>query len=144
MVGRFGVEDLADRADAGVGEMRFESVEEVQRAGIVVRMDAEPCVDERSDEPRPHGALVIGRIARAQVAVVRLLVIRMIGRQRAQSVRSQQLLLHDIEDALPARLIEHRKIERYRENLVRAQRRVIRVDDIVEILTVRVPETLVE
>ena len=37
----------------------------------VVRMHLEPCVDERADQPCPHRALVIGRVARAQVAEVR-------------------------------------------------------------------------
>src|SRR5437588_276023 len=74
VIRRLGVEDLADRADAGVGQVWFESIEKAQSAGAVGRMDFEPRVDERSDQPRPDRALMIGGIACAEVAVVCLLV----------------------------------------------------------------------
>ena len=38
----------------------------------------EPRVDERADEPRPHRALMIGRVSRPQIAVVRRPEIRVI------------------------------------------------------------------
>jgi hypothetical protein len=37
----------------------------------------QPCVDEWPDQPRPHRALMVGRITRTQIAVILWLVIRM-------------------------------------------------------------------
>ena len=57
----------------------------------VVGMHLEPGVDEGADQPAPHRALVIGRVARAQVAVVARLVVGVAGRERAQADRREQL-----------------------------------------------------
>ena len=59
-------------------------------ACAVVRMDAEPGVDERPDQPGPDRSLVIGGVAGPQVAEVLRLVIGMARRQRPQADRRQQ------------------------------------------------------
>jgi hypothetical protein len=51
---RLGVKDFADRADAGLGEMRLEAVEETSRRCAVIGVDLEPGIDERADQPGPH------------------------------------------------------------------------------------------
>ncbi len=79
---RLGVEDFAHRSDARFVEMGGEPVERAARARDVVRIDLQPRVDVRSDEPAPHRALVVGRVARAQVAVVARLEVGIVGRQR--------------------------------------------------------------
>src|SRR2546428_18887 len=76
LVGRLGIEDFADRSDAGFSEMRFEAVQESQCAGGVGRMYFEPGVDERSDQPGPDSSLMVCGVARAKIAVVRWFVIR--------------------------------------------------------------------
>ena len=77
--GRFGVEDLAERADARFVQVRREAFETAPRARLVVRMDLEPGIDERADQPAPDRALVVGGVARAQVAVVLRLVVAVPG-----------------------------------------------------------------
>ena len=83
------VEDLADRPDAGLAEV-------VAKPSISARCrrcrpgDLEPGVDEGPDQPGPHRALVVGGVARAQVAVVGRLVVGVPGRQRAQAHRREQ------------------------------------------------------
>ena len=64
----------------------LEAVEQPPRAGAVVGMHLQPGVDERADQPGPDGALVIGGVARAQVAVVARLVVAD-GRARASAGR---------------------------------------------------------
>src|SRR3989442_3051107 len=61
------VEDLADRSDARIVEMRHEALERMARAGDIVRIDLEPRVNERPDQPAPAGALVIRSVTRAKV-----------------------------------------------------------------------------
>src|SRR5688500_3434121 len=67
--GRFRIEDLADRSDARAAEVFGESVEHPPRSGAILGMRVEPGIHVRSDQPRPHGALVIGSVSRSQVAV---------------------------------------------------------------------------
>src|ERR1044072_7901973 len=113
-------------------------------------MDSEPGVNERADEPGPDGALMIGRVARLQVAVVGRLELRVVGRERAQADGRQKLLARDFEYRLPARLLEHGGFERECGKLVGAAGRIVRavllptLDNVVEIAALRVPEALVE
>src|SRR5262245_49541528 len=64
----FGIEDLADRADAGFVQMRNDWFQPAAPRSGAVRMQFHPCIQERTDEPSPHRSLVISRVARAQVA----------------------------------------------------------------------------
>src|SRR4051794_13509403 len=61
--GRLGVEDLADRADAGVVEVREHRLEETARAGVILGMHLQPGIDEWADQPAPDGALMIRGVA---------------------------------------------------------------------------------
>ena len=96
-----------------------------RRARLVVRIHLQPRVDERADQPAPHRALVIGGVARAQIAVVLRLVVAMTGRQRAQSDGRQQAIADHVEDRPPALAVEHRVIERDREDLIRPAGRIV-------------------
>src|SRR4051794_9596196 len=69
-VRRLGIEDLADRTETGLAQMRLEAAERLPCALPVTREHFEPGIDERPSQPSPDGALVIGCIARAQVAKV--------------------------------------------------------------------------
>ena len=44
---RFGVKDFADRADAGLSEMRLEAVEKVLRLREIIGVDLEPGIGRR-------------------------------------------------------------------------------------------------
>jgi len=55
--------------------MWLEAVQKLPGALEIVRMDLKPGVDERPDQPGPHGSLMIGGVAHAKVAVVLWLVI---------------------------------------------------------------------
>ena len=123
-------------------------VEQLARARAIVR---DSTLSQASTNgpisQRPDRALVIRGVARAQIAVVVRLVVRMARRQRPQADRRQQPLAHDLHHRLPARAVEHRMVERDREQLVRPARRIVAVlavDDVVEIAALLVPEALVE
>src|SRR6266481_127541 len=64
------IEDFADRADAGFGEMRLKAVEEMPRRFAIIGVDLEPGIDERTNQPGPHRSLVIGGIAGTHVAEI--------------------------------------------------------------------------
>src|SRR5271170_1591555 len=72
---RLGVEYFADGSDAGVSQMRREAVQKLPSSLEIAGMYLEPRVDERPDQPRPHGSLMIGGVARAKVAIVPWLVV---------------------------------------------------------------------
>ncbi len=74
-VGRLGVEDLRDGPHPEVVEVAGEPGEKAARADAVVGMHLEPGVHPRANEPPPHRALVVGCVARSQVAVVPGLVL---------------------------------------------------------------------
>src|SRR6185503_13147805 len=64
----FGVEDLADRPDAGFRQVLLEAVQELACALAVLRIGLQPGVHERANQPRPDRPLVIGRIERPEIA----------------------------------------------------------------------------
>src|SRR6185295_7868846 len=102
------VKHFADRADAGVAEMRCKSIHEFACTLEIVGIDPQPRVDERPDEPAPDGTLVICRITRAKISVVLRLVIRMAWRKAAQADRRHKIFLRDIEDGFPSCRFENR------------------------------------
>ena len=77
------IKDFADRTDAGLAEVGWELIEKLARCFEIVRVNPQPRIDKWSDEPGPDGPLMIGRIARPQVAVVLRLVVGVIRRQAA-------------------------------------------------------------
>src|ERR1700733_10490820 len=144
--GRGGIEDLADRADSGFGEVSLKAIEQRARGGGVA-VDLHPGVDERADEPRPYGALVISKVARTQVSEVLGSVVGLTRREGTESHWCRQAALDLIEDTRPPRGIEHGMTERHGEDLVRSERRVVSVlavDDVVEIAIGFVPEATIE
>src|SRR5580693_538985 len=90
---------------------------------------------------------MIGRVARAEIAVVFRLVIFVIRRQAAESDRREQLRARDFDHRRPMRRIENCVLERYRQELVRTTREVIAirtVHDVVQEICLWGPESLVE
>ena len=73
--------------------MHFKAMQEAPGPSVVVWIDL---------ELGPDSALVIGCVARAQVAIVACLVLRMVRCQRPQAYRRKQTLLYDLEHRLPA------------------------------------------
>src|SRR5262245_20959908 len=69
-VGTLGVEHLADRPDARLVQMLDEPVERAPRLVDAVRIHLQPAVDVRAHEPAPYRALMVGGVARAEVAEV--------------------------------------------------------------------------
>src|SRR5712692_10997574 len=98
--GRLGIEDLADRADASFGEVGFKAVEKTPCGLALIRMHLEPGIDKGADQPCPYRALVVGRIAGAQIAEITRLVIGLARRQRAQSQWRQQALANPADDGI--------------------------------------------
>src|SRR5215217_6310643 len=78
---RLGIEDIVDRADTGLGEVLLEPPQKTAGLLAAVGMNLEPGVDERADQPSPDSALVIGRVAGAQIAEIARLVFGVAGRQ---------------------------------------------------------------
>src|SRR5271154_681964 len=127
--------------------MRLETVEEMPRCRAIVGVNLEPSIDKRADQPGPHRALVVCRIAGAQVAEIARLVIGLDRRKGAQPDRRQQLLSYRGDDPLPTLLVEDRVFERDREDLVRSERVVVAIlaiDNVVEIAAGRMPEAVIE
>jgi hypothetical protein len=73
-VRRVGVRDFGDVTYAGLTKMCFEGREEAGvglGAGVrAVSAHAQPRFDERAEEPRPRGALMVSTVAGTHVAVV--------------------------------------------------------------------------
>src|SRR5437763_14821070 len=143
------VEHFADCAQAVLIHPLGKTLEKFSRGGVFARMDFEPRVDERPDEPGPHSSLVIRTVARTQIAGVNRFVIRMLRRERTQADRREQLFLGYIYDGSPPRLVENRMIERDRKQLVRPAGGIIfsaavHADHIVKIAAFREPKALVE
>src|SRR4030088_2019911 len=93
---------------------------------------------------------MISTVARAKVTGINRFVFRIVRRERTESDRSDQFLLHKIDNGIPVFLIENGIIERDCENLVWSERGIVRaglrvtIDDIVKISAVREPEAFVK
>ena len=85
-----------------------ERCQESRGSARVARERTPPCVDERSEQPRPNRTLMVGGIAAAQVAVVLRLVVGMLRAQGAQTERRQKLVANRFEYRLPTTPREHR------------------------------------
>src|SRR5260370_1386936 len=144
--GRFGIEDFADRSDAGLVEVRHEPVERTLRAGQIVGVHLQPRIDERSSEPGPRGSLVVGRVTCAEIAEVSRLVFRIAGRERAETDAGEQPIAHDAHHRLPALLDEDGMRQGDGKNLIWPAFRitpaaaVLAVDHVVEVSAVGEPE----
>src|SRR5260370_398556 len=105
--------------------MHRKSLEEFAASGPVVRMNFQPGVDKRTDQPGPNRALMVRAVARTQIAAVNWFVIWIVGRKRAQTDRCDQFFFHDVKHRTPMFWIERRMIERDGEQLVRPTRRIV-------------------
>src|SRR5262249_31377799 len=79
-VGRVGVEDLANRADARVVQVIDKALQQRPRRRRIVRVQLQPGVDVGANEPCPDRSLMIRGVASPQVAVVLRLVVGMVRR----------------------------------------------------------------
>src|SRR5665213_2682737 len=114
----FGVEYLADRPDARLAQMRLEGGKKTLRLIAPFRIHSQPGIYKRSYEPRPHRTLVVGGIARAEIAVVFRLIIGIFRRKRPQAHRSQQFSLYRSEYGFPALSRQHGMGQGDREDLI--------------------------
>jgi hypothetical protein len=73
--------------------MRQKTQQEVARVVGAIGMGLDPCVDERTNQPRPHRSLVIGAIAAPQITAVRPLVVAMTRVERPEAHRREQAVL---------------------------------------------------
>src|SRR6185436_6397244 len=119
------IEYLADAADARVAQVRVERVQKRARFLVAARMDAQPRVDEGTDEPRPYGPLVICGVSRPQIAEVLSLEVGILLVERSKAVRREQTLGHHVQDAGPPRFVEDGMAERERENLIGPARGIV-------------------
>jgi hypothetical protein len=78
-----------------------EAIEERQRFVVTARVHAVPRLEKRPDQPRPHRALVIRRIACPKVAEVLRLEHRVGGVECAQPERRQQSLRDHVHHGRP-------------------------------------------
>ena len=118
--------------------MFVKSQQQLVRLLPFLRMQLQPRIDVRADQPGPHGSLVIGRVAGPQIAVVLVLVVGMPWRERPQAPRASAASRDTtVEHALPTRAIENRIVERKRQQLIGPQRRIERtvlaVDHVIKV-----------
>src|SRR5262245_6282157 len=142
----FGVEDLADRPDAGFRQVLLEPVQELTCALAVLRIGLQPGVHEGANQPRPDGTLVIGRVPRPEIPVVLRLVIAMSRGERPQADRSDQPIANDLQHRLPSLAVQDRMVERNCQHLVGPAGWIVAgfaIDHVVQIPAVE-PEPPVE
>src|SRR5436309_2386208 len=110
-------------------------------------MYSAPGIYEGADEPRPHRALVIRRVAVTQIAHVGLLVVGMRALEGPQAEGREQALAHRIHHHPPMARIEHRKAQRKAEDLIGPEAGIVAarpVDHVVEMFLRLDPEPGVE
>src|SRR5262249_37090259 len=83
---RLGVKDLAYRSDPCRAQRGIETCKEGSGFSEIARMDSQPRIYERPDEPGPDRALMVSGIARSKIAIIFRLVIRI---TRIKSAKSQ-------------------------------------------------------
>ena len=114
---QLGVEHFANRSNTRIVEMMDETCDGRLCAFVILRVDLQPSVHERSNQPRPHGALMISGIARAKIAEVPRFEIAIVGRQRSQTHGREQFLADDTNDRFPSLARKHRVRQRHGEYL---------------------------
>ena len=141
---RVAVHDLRHRADAAFGDARGEVALQFEprrrkprRACDAQRLEVE------TEEERPRGAVVVREVAATLVAFVAAAVARVAARERAHAERHDEFARDHGERVVPPALGNRVGAQRKREELVRADRRVVAfgaVDAIEEALRRGVPE----
>src|SRR5579872_3428786 len=93
------VEDFRNLAETGLPEMSAQRIEETIGPLAYLRIiviHLQIGCQEWSQQPWPHGALMIGAVATALVALVAAFVIRIARSKRAQAVGRKQFPLHHV------------------------------------------------
>ena len=123
---RIAIEDFADGADAVRRQVMRHGLEERECArGIAI--DAQMRQHERSQQPRPHGSLMIGGVALGGRAAVMAAIAR-IGRvERSQAMRRDQAPRAKIHHGRALLGAQRAFRQRHRENLIGPQGRVVAV-----------------
>src|SRR5439155_19900709 len=130
--------------------MHREKFKKFTGASFIVRVNFQPSIDKRANQPRPDRALMVSAVPRTQIAGINGLVFRIIGRKRPQSEWGEQVVFDDIDNGPPAFLIEHRMIERDGKDLIWAARNIVgfllavAIDNVEKIAAIGEPKTLVE
>ena len=147
---RLCVEDLAHAPQARLVEVPLERDQELAAMRHRLRSAAEGGQvrpDERSQEPGPDGPLVVSAVALCGTARVARRVSGFSGRQRAQPVRGEQLLLDGPHDGPSLLGPQQRERKRDGEDLIGPQPWVgpaVPTDHVVEATARRIPENLLE
>ena len=95
---RITIKNLADLAEPCIGKVVADRLEpSLRRRGVAVN----PVMRQRPmpEQPGPDRSLVITAIAVADAAAVLAVILRVVRRQRPQTVRGQQLRAALLEDA---------------------------------------------
>ena len=127
--------------------MRLKADNEFAALLATIGVDAQPGIRERSDQPGPDRPLMIGSVARTQVAVILRFIIRMSGSQRPQSERGQQTILDGVQHGLPMFRSKDGMRQRNGEYLIGSAGGIVAIfaiDDIEQSLLRRTPESLIE
>src|SRR5262245_857744 len=101
--------------------MRHKTGQQLPRLFDVAGVYPQPGVHERADQPGPEGSLMIGGVARSEIAVVIRFVVGMPWGETPQAERRQESRGDLIENRLPPRGRKDRTIEGDGENLVRTE-----------------------
>src|SRR5712691_1341825 len=96
------IEDLGHGADAVIGEVVRERRQERARR-LRVAVDLEVSERERTEEPRPDRALVVGAVALALIAAVAALVRWVAGREAPEAVGRDEMPGAGVHDPALAR-----------------------------------------
>src|SRR3989338_10523994 len=148
---RISVEYFRYGAHDAIGQMAPKAVED--SAKVLPRfcraaLDPDTRAGVGSEKPGPDGALVIGCVPIEPRARVTAFVIRVIGRQRAQSHGRQKFPPDRRKDFFSAlAILKDRVGQRHRDQLVRTQirdGRAVRSKAVVEMRSGRIPITLLE
>src|SRR5690242_18691191 len=76
-IGWLRIENLTNRADTSVIKVRAKRGQQIVGLRLVTA-HSESGVDIMADQPRPDGALMIGRVSRTEIARIRRLIVEMI------------------------------------------------------------------
>src|SRR6185437_11025883 len=117
---RLRIENFADLPRARLRQLPFESLQKSPRGREIPWMDFQPRINERSNQPCPYRALMIGGVASAKIAIISRFEVPVSRGKRSQPYRRQQLLFHYLQHRVPARFVENRMVQRDRKDLIRA------------------------
>src|SRR4029077_14333954 len=136
------VKNFADRHDAVVAQVHGKGFKKFSRGGSIVRMNFQPRIDERPDQPGPNRALVIRTLSGTKVTAINRFVIWIVWRKRAQTDRREQFFLRNFENRFPMFCVENRMIEREGDQLIWPAGRIvctaaINIDNIVKVTALR-------